>query len=83
MKLGQAVALEAGERFGVIVKITTPGATKPVAVEMNKDVYSQGVTFEGKEGYLSLTGKIWEYTEEKFSTNVCLKAYTSNREVFE
>lgn len=83
VKLGQAVALEAGERFGVIVKITTPGATKPVAVEMNKDVYSQGVTFEGKEGYLSLTGKIWEYTEEKFSTNVCLKAYTSNREVFE
>ena len=83
VKLGQAVALEAGERFGVIVKITTPGATKPVAVEMNKDVYSQGVTLEGKEGYLSLTGKIWEYTEEKFSTNVCLKAYTSNREVFE
>lgn len=83
VKLGQAVALEAGERFGVIVKITTPGATKPVAVEMNKDVYSQGVTFEGKEGYLSLTGEVWEYTEEKFSTNVCLKAYTSNLELFE
>ena len=83
VKLGQAVPLEPGERFAVVVRIITPGATKPVAVEMNKDIYSQGVTLEGKEGYLSLTGEVWEYTEEKFSTNVCLKAYTSKQKVFE
>ena len=75
--------MEPGERFAVVVRIITPGATKPVAVEMNKDIYSQGVTLEGKEGYLSLTGEVWEYTEEKFSTNVCLKAYTSKQKVFE
>lgn len=68
--------LEAGERFAVIVKITTPGATNPVVVELHKDVYSETVTLEGKEGYLSLQGELWEPTEEKFGTNVCLKAYT-------
>lgn len=78
VRLGQAVDLEKGERFAVVVKITTPGAKKPVAVELRKDVYSQGVTLEGKEGYLSLTGEAWEETEEKFGTNVCLKAYTSD-----
>ena len=71
--------LEAGERFAVVVKITTPGAEKPVAVELHKDQYTETVTLDGKEGYLSLYGTAWEYTEEKFGTNVCLKAYTKKR----
>ena len=77
--LEEAIPLEAGERFAVIVKIRTPGATKPVVVELHKDVYSETVTLEGKEGYLSLYGEIWEPTEERFETNVCLKAYTQKR----
>lgn len=77
--LEQPVSLEKGERFAVIVKITTPGASNPVVVELHKDVYSETVTLEGKEGYLSLYGDEWEPTEEKFQTNVCLKAYTVER----
>ena len=77
--LEEAIPLEAGERFAVIVKIRTPGATKPVVVELHKDVYSETVTLEGKEGYLSLYGEVWEPTEESFETNVCLKAYTQRR----
>lgn len=70
--------LTEGERFAVVVKITTEGATKPVAVELSKDEYTDTVTLDGKEGYLSLYGDSWEYTEGKFQTNVCLKAYTSS-----
>lgn len=80
VSLEEMPVLEAGERFAVVVNLTTPGALKPAAVELRKDVYSETVTLEGKEGYLSLSGTVWEQTEEKFQTNVCLKAYTRNRE---
>lgn len=70
------VELEAGEDFAVIVKITTLGSDNPVAVEYQADAYTQGVTLDGKNGYLSQDGTRWEHTEERYGTNVCLKAYT-------
>ena len=79
VKLDVPVALEKGQQFAVVVKITTLGAKMPVAVELNKDSYTQGVTLEGKRGYLSYSGDTWEFTEENFGTNVCLKAYTVRR----
>ncbi|MCD8021791.1 MAG: lectin like domain-containing protein, partial [Lachnospiraceae bacterium] len=71
--------LAAGERFAVGVKITTPGAANPVAVEYHADEYTENVTTEGKESYLSQYGMSWENTQEKFETNVCLKVYTRDR----
>ncbi len=68
-------SLAAGERFAVIVKLTTPGTNDPVAVEYRADKYTQNVTTEGKESYLSQYGERWENTQERFGTNVCLKAY--------
>ncbi len=76
VRLAAPQALAAGERFAVAVKITTPETGNPVAVEYRADQYTQNVTTEGREGYLSRTGEYWENTEEKFGTNVCLKAYT-------
>lgn len=74
--LTESVPLTAGERFAVTVKITTPKARYPAAVEYPSDAYTQNIVTEGKEGYLSQRGKLWEHTEEKFGSNVCLKAYT-------
>lgn len=74
--LEQPVSLIQGEQFAVIVHITTPGSENPVAVEYSADQYTQNVTLEGKNGYLSQYGEKWEHTESKFGTNVCLKAYT-------
>ena len=68
--------LAEGERFAVAVHVTTPGVDKPVAVELKKDSYTQNVTTENKESYISLTGGSWENTQEDFETNICLKAYT-------
>lgn len=67
--------LEAGARFAVVVKITTPGTENPVAVEYRADQYTQNVTTAGKEGYVSQYGTYWENTQERFETNPCLKAY--------
>lgn len=77
LDLETPVALKEGERFAVVVKMTTPGEWNPVAVEYKSDEYTQNVTTEGKEGYLSQTGDYWQNTEEEFGTNVCLKAYTN------
>ena len=68
--------LSAGERFAVAVKLTTSGTDDPVAVEYRADEYTQKVTTEGKESYLSQYGERWENTQKRFGTNVCLKAYT-------
>jgi hypothetical protein len=68
-----------GERFAVVVKLTTPGRNNPVAVEYRANEYTQNVTTVGKEGYLSQDGQRWQNTEERFGTNVCLKAYTVER----
>lgn len=73
--LEQPVALAAGERFALAVKMTTPGHWNPVAVEYRADEYTQNVTLEGKEGYLSQNGDYWQNTEREFGTNVCLKGY--------
>ena len=74
--LGKPVQLAAGERFAVVVKMTTPGSVNPAAVEYRSDQYTQQVTLEGKNGYLSRDGQSWYHTEKTFGTNVCLKAYT-------
>ncbi len=63
------------ERFAIVVKITTPGEENPVAVEYRADEYTQNVTTAGKESYLSQYGELWENTQKRFGTNVCLKAY--------
>lgn len=73
--LDQPVLLNEGERFAVVVKITTPGVENPVAVEYRADSYTRNITTEGKEGYLSQYGERWENTERQFGSNVCLKAY--------
>ena len=69
-------ALEKGERFAVLVKITTRGVTKPVAVELCKDSFTENVTLAGKEGFVSAEGIVWDETETVYGANVCLKAYT-------
>jgi len=63
-----------------MVELHTDGSKKPVAVELKKDAFTQEVTLEGKEGYVSLYGEGWESAEEKHRANICLKAYTRTAE---
>lgn len=74
--LEQPRTLSEGQRFAVAVLLKTPGQPNPVAVEYQADEYTMNVTTEGKEGYISPNGRVWQNTEERYGTNVCLKAYT-------
>lgn len=74
--LEEPVSLAEGQTFAIVAHIRTEGADKPVAVEMKKDRFTEGVVTEGKNGYVSLTAELWEHTESMYGTNVCLKVYT-------
>ena len=80
VKLETPVELEAGERFGVMMKITTPGSVHPVAIEYQADNTLSLVAISDGEGYISFRGASWESMEEKYGCNLCLKAYTSVRD---
>ena len=76
--LDKTVTLEAGERFAVIVEITTPGAIHPVAIEYSSPDKGLTVDLSDGEGYISYRGSSWERVETEQNCNVCLKAYTRN-----
>ena len=78
--LEEKIRLDSGEKFAIIVKITTPGTIHPVAIEYDSgDGYAR-VKLEDGEGYLSHNGSVWERVEETQRCNLCLKAYTDNEE---
>lgn len=78
VELKEGIPLEKGERFAVVVKITTPNAKRPIAIEYAADKATEGVDLSDGEGYVSLYGNAWESAEEK-NCNICLKAYTRKR----
>lgn len=79
VKLAEAVLLEAGERYAVVVRVNTPDCIHPVAMEYVAGETTKTVDISDGEGYISHSGVIWERVEEKHACNICLKAYTKYR----
>ena len=72
----QTIQVKAGERFAIVLKITTPGAVHPLAIEYRADESTATVDLTDGEGYISQNGGgDWENVEETQSCNLCLKAY--------
>lgn len=78
--LSQPVELAAGERYAVVMWINTPDALYPVAAEYAADEATQDVELSDGEGYISHKGIVWTRAEEEYSCNLCLKAYTKDRQ---
>ncbi len=76
---GKALLLEPGERYAVVLKLSTPEAIHPMAIEYAADEPTKDVDLTDGEGYISPDGKRWEHVEDAFSCNLCIKAYTKNR----
>lgn len=77
--LDKNLDLDAGEKFAVILKITTPDSVHPLAIEYVADDTTALVDITDGEGYISSTGKNWESVEDTQNSNLCLKAYTKER----
>ncbi len=66
-----------GERFSVVVRLTTPGYPYPIPIEQPIDGYSQKATALAGESYISSQGSSWtDMTANLANTNVCVKAFT-------
>lgn len=79
IELEKEIPLEGGQPFAVMVKITTPGAVHPIAVEYVAGDRTSTVTIEDGEGYISSGGTHWNSVEDTQDSNLCLKAYTINK----
>lgn len=77
--LKEALPMEAGKKYAVVIRITTAGALHPIAVERRAGVGTQEVIIDDGEGYISLTGNSWEHVEESKNCNLCLKLFTDNQ----
>lgn len=80
IKLDRPVTLDPGERFAVVVEIDTPGSMHPVAVEMDSGEGRTGnIDLARGESYISADGRTWENAQQNSQCNICLKAFTSDR----
>lgn len=79
ISLEEGIELEPGQNFGVIVRITTPGAVHPAAIEYDPGDGIVHPDLTDGRGYLSPDGRAWEQVEQTQSCNLCLKAYTRDR----
>lgn len=75
----EEIELDDNERYAVVVKIKTPGAVHPIAIEYNSDERTASFDISDGEGYISLYGEMWHRAETSEKCNVCLKAFTNKR----
>lgn len=76
--LNQDIQLEPGQKYAIIMSITTPGSERPIAIECDAGERTANLDLTDGEGYMSLYGEIWQNSEEK-DANICLKAFTVDR----
>ena len=68
-------SVKEGDKFAIVVVLSTPGMDHPMAIEYPADALSQHADISDGEGYISNNGLDWESVEETAGGNLCLKAY--------
>ena len=74
--LSAELPLKSGGKFRIAVRIHTPGAVHPVAIEYQAPDTGGKVDLTDGDGYLSQDGLNWVSAEQTQHANLCLKAYT-------
>jgi len=76
--LPSAVTLTSGQKFSIVVKMTTPGYNYPCAMEEPISGYCSGATAHAGESFISSSGSSWsDLTTSYPNTNFCIKGFTS------
>lgn len=75
-----AVALDAGESYAVVLFISTPDAVHPLAIEYAADEATRDVILDDGEGYVSANGFEWENVKNVENCNICIKAFSNDRQ---
>ena len=75
------IAVKAGQKYAVVIYIYTPGSTHPMAIEYDSgDKFLDTVILNAGEGYISYSGTKFINVKEKQDCNLCIKAFTNDRE---
>ncbi len=75
-----AIPVNAGEKYAIVLYVYTPEATHPMAIEYDSgDKFLDYIDLEDGEGYISYTGSQFINVKEKQECNLCIKAFTNNR----
>jgi C1A family cysteine protease len=75
-----AVSVEKGERFAIVLYLSTPGATHPLAIEYDAgDDSLAAIDLTDGEGYISVNGNKFTDVDTLQECNLCIKAYTNER----
>lgn len=78
--LSNPVVLEKGEKFSIIIRLTTPGYGYPLAVEYPMTGYSTQAVAHSGESFISSDGKTWtDLTRVVQNGNACIRAFTVTR----
>lgn len=77
VKLNTPVSLNSGEKYSVVVKLTTPGYYYPCPVEYAEAGYASAATSHPGESFVSIDGSDWIDLHEQGFGNACLKAFTT------
>jgi C1A family cysteine protease len=76
--LDTGIRLNAGQKFSVYLKLTTPNYNYPLAIEEPISGYSSKATSNVGESYISYDGQHWtDITSILPNTDVCIKAFTN------
>ena len=75
----QEIMIEEGQRYAIILRIVTPDAVHPLAIEYAADKATANVILTDGEGYISANGFEWENVKNVIDCNLCLKAFSKNQ----
>ncbi|MHB0937839.1 MAG: lectin like domain-containing protein [Armatimonadota bacterium] len=76
VSLNSPVMVMPGQRFSVVMRITTPGYNYPIPVEKPFTGYSSAASATSGQSFISSSGNSWtDLTQSAANANVCLKAF--------
>ena len=78
IRFDEPVRVEKGKEFAIIVGLSTPGNTRPIAIEHRGDEYTVNADLSDGKGYISKNGLEWESVSGQIESNLCIKAYTND-----
>lgn len=80
IKFDEEVPVTEGERYAVVLHISTPESTHPMAIEYDSgESYLKDVDLDDGEGYISYDGAAFINVKEKQDCNLCIKAFSDNK----
>ncbi len=76
--LSAPVALTNGQRFSIVLKLTTPGNNYPLPIEYVYAGYSSAASASSGQSFYSSTGSSWtDLTSWNSTANFCIKGYVA------